>query len=154
MSKSKAKGTSGFPLMGLRENIQPNLDRSSHHIGQIGDADFIRWAASQGWHIYKGFDGHSPVDYIADTGVGLLRVEVKRIQSVQHAHGNYYYVTVTALRKSTFDYLFVSTRHGCYWIPQENCPEQTVSIKVVGDEYERNILRPGKYDKYRVEMPT
>ena len=137
--------------MGDRANEQPNSGRTSHLIGSVGDGHFIAWASVQGWHLYRGFDGHSPCDYIADDGVNLLRVEVKRIESVQHTHNNYYYVTITDYDPGFFDYIFVSTPRGWYWIPSNACPRKTLSIKVVGDVYDRNITRPGKYEPYRIE---
>ena len=146
--------SSKHPLMGKRNNKQPNIDRTSHLVGMTGDADFIKWCAFQRYQLYKGFDGHTPADYVVDTGSSLERVEVKRIESVQHAHNNHYYVTATGLHTKEFDYLFVSTPMGCYWIPVTDCPEQTISIKVVGDEYQRNITKKGKYEKYKVEIPT
>lgn len=139
--------------MGILNNAQPCIDRTSHLVGMVGDGDFIRWCAFNGYNMYKGFDGHTPCDYILDTGDSLLRVEVKRIEAVQHTNSNYYYITITNLKTRNFDYLFVSTKSGCYLIPASDCPEQTLSIKVVGDEYKRNIDKPGKYNKYKVEMP-
>jgi len=138
--------------MGTKSNAQ-TTDRTSHFIGMIGEADLIRWAAHHGYHVYKGFDGHTPADYILDMDGELFRLEAKRIESVQHLHNNYYYVTVTHLRTDSFDYIFVSTEQGCYLIPSSECPKSTLSIKVEGDEYERNITRSGKYEKYKVEMP-
>ena len=146
--------SSVYPLIGSRNNNQPNRDRTSHQVGVIGDGDFIRWCAFNNYQIYKGFDGHTPVDYIIDTGASLLKVEVKRIEAIQHTHDNYYYVTATGLKTREFDYLFVSTNRGCYFIPANNCPSHTLSIKVVGDEYQRNIQKPGKYDQYKVSMPS
>ena len=140
--------------MGSKNNQQPNTDRTSHLVGMSGDADFIKWCAFQRYHVYKGFDGHTPADYVVDTGNSLERVEVKRIEAIQHAHNNYYYVTATGLHSKEFDYLFVSTPMGCYWIPVSSCPDQTLSIKVVGDVYKKNVTRKGKYEKYRVEVPT
>jgi hypothetical protein len=145
--------TSSIPLIGSKGNAQPNLSRESHLTGLIGDGDFVRWSAYMGYHVYKGLDGHTPSDYIVDDGNGLLRVEVKRIEAVQHAHNNHYYVTATKLDTDRFDYIFVSTEVGCYWIPSSDCPKATLSIKVTGDDYVRNIQRPGKYEKYKVEMP-
>jgi len=145
--------TSNYALMGTRNNTQPNYDSTSHFTGMVGDGDFIRWCAFNKYHLYKGFDGHAPVDYIVDTGNVLLRTEVKRIEAIQHTNQNYYYVTATGLKTKNFDYIFVSTNHGCYFIPSSDCPEQTLSIKVAGDDYKRNISRPGKYYKYKVEMP-
>ena len=49
---------------------------SSHLIGLIGEAKFIEFAAKQGWHIFRGLDGHERYDYVVDTGDELLRVEV------------------------------------------------------------------------------
>jgi hypothetical protein len=136
MSRNKSKGTA-----------------ESHQKGMVGEGEFISFASKKGWHIYRGFDGHTPCDYIVDTGddQGLLRVEVKRSESVQSTNNNYYYVMATKLDTSNFDYIFVSTDHGNYWIPSSECPTVTLSIKVHGDSYQRNITRPGKYERYRVE---
>jgi hypothetical protein len=144
--------SSKYPIVGSKNNKQSNVDRTSHLVGIAGEADFIKWASQQKFHVYKGFDGHTPADYILDNGTNLLRTEVKRIEAVQHSHNNYYYVTATGLHHKDFDYLFVSTPLSCYWIPQQDCPDQTISIKVVGDDYQRNIKSPGKYDKYKVEV--
>lgn len=116
----------------------------------IGEARFIEWASQQGWDLYRGLDGHTPCDYIADTGEKLLRVEVKRMESEQSTQGNYYYVTATKLNRVNFDYLFASTPVGDFWIPADKCPQVTLSIKVTGGHYERNITAPGKYEVYRV----
>ena len=131
-----------------------NTDRSCHLTGLIGEARFIEFASTRGWELYRGFDGHCRCDYVVDdqgvmTG-GLFRVEVKRVESEQSTKGNYYYTTVTKLRTSRFDFLFVSTLAGDYLIPSSDCPKNTVSIKVVGGEYKRNITAPVKYEVYRV----
>ena len=118
--------------------------------GMIGDADFIRFAASNDWTIYKGFEGHEPVDYIAEIDKELVRVEVKRVEAVQLTQRNYYYTTVTKFNRKKFDYMFVSTPQGLYWIPASACPKDTLAIKHVGEHYDRNITRAGKYEVYRV----
>ena len=112
--------------------------RLSHHKGIVGEGRFICWAASKGWHIYKGFDGHAPVDFIADNGTELVRVEVKRVQSVQEDERGRRYVTTTRMNKC-FDYVFLSTPTGDYWIPAADCGQQTISIRVDG---------PSSRDKY------
>lgn len=126
------------------------MSTESHHKGMIGEGRFIAWAALQGWHLYRGVDGHTPCDYIVDTGERLLKVEVKFIASEQASQKNYYYLTCTKLETARFDYLFVATPNHAYWIPASDCPMRTLSLKVVGGHYERNITRPGKYEPYRV----
>ncbi len=116
----------------------------------IGDSDFLAFAAGHGWHVYKGFNGHEPCDYVVDTGTEVLKVEVKRIESLQQSERNYYYCLVTKYDYKKFDYMFVSTPTGSYWIPASECPRDTLSIKQVGGEYQRNITRPGKYEVHRV----
>ena len=128
-----------------------NTDRQCHQTGLIGETRFIQWASEQGWQIYRGLDGHTPCDYIVDTGSDLIRVEVKRMESEQHTEKNYYYVTATKLNVDRFDYLFASTPVGDYWIPADVCPKATLSIKVFGGEYKRNITNPGKWEPYRVQ---
>lgn len=122
----------------------------SFQVGMTGDAAFIRYAARQGWTIYKGFNGHEPCDYVVDDGDRLVRVEVKRIESVQQSQRNFYYVLVTKYEAKRFDYMFVSTPSGDYYIPASECPKDTLSIKQVGGKYARNITRPGKYEVFRV----
>lgn len=126
--------------------------RASHHVGMVGEGHFIAYAAAQGWHLYRGLDGHTPCDYIADTGEGLKRVEVKRVEALQETCGAYYYVTVTKLDTNRFDLLFVSTPDGNYLIPVDQCPKNTLSIKQQQgpDAYKRDITRPGKYEAFRV----
>lgn len=123
---------------------------SSFHKGMVGDAAFITFAASQSWNIYKGFNGHEPIDYVVDTGDALLKVEVKRLESVQISANNYYYCVVTKFDSKRFDFMFVSTPEADYWIPASECPKDTLSIKQIGDEYQRSITRPGKYEVFRV----
>lgn len=120
--------------------------------GMTGDADFISYAASMGWSIYKGFNGHEPVDYVVETEKGLVKVEVKRVESTQITDNNHYYVTVTKFNSKKFDYMFVSTPQGCYFIPASQCPKDTLSIKLFMDPeyYDRKITKPGKYEVYRV----
>lgn len=125
-------------------------DRRSHHVGMVGEGRFIAWASEQGWHLYRGLDGHTPCDFIVDTGERLMRVEVKRVEAVQASQRNYYYVTATKMDSKRYDALFISTPTGDYFIPAEDGPTQTISIKQVGGEYERNITAPGKYEAYRV----
>lgn len=127
--------------------------KATHHDGLRGEGHFVVFASSKGWDVYRGLDGHTPYDFIVDDGERLLRVEVKWIGSVQHGHGNHYYCTATKLNRSNYDYLYVATPHGHYWIPAEACPKDTLSLKVQGTEdmYERNISNPGKYEAYRVQ---
>lgn len=127
-----------------------NVDRQCHQTGMIGEGRFIAWASAQGWDLYRGLDGHTRCDYIVDDGERLFRAEIKRIESEQHTHRNYYYVTATKLDTSKFDFLFVSTPIGDFWIPAEECPKATLSIKVVGTEYMRNITNPGKYERFMI----
>jgi len=119
-------------------------------VGMSGDGEFIKYAAFMGWEIYKGFNGHEPVDYVVDTGTRLIKVEVKRLESTQISCRNYYYCVVTKFDKKKFDYMFVSTPERNYFIPAEFCPKDTLSIKQTGTEYQRNITRPGKYEVYCV----
>ena len=126
------------------------MSATTFRTGIVGDAAFIQYAAQQGWEIYKGFAGHEPCDYIVDTGDKTLKVEVKRLESVQKSDRNYYYCCLTKFDSKKFDYMYVSTPNGDYWIPAEECPKNTLSIKQVGDEYDRNISAPGKYEVYRV----
>lgn len=120
--------------------------------GVIGEADFLKYAASRGWSTFKGFHGHEPYDYILDDGDMLHRVEVKRIESLQFTQKNYYYMTVTKFDAKRFDFMFISTPQGCYMIPSSECPKDTLSIKQQGarSDYERNITAPGKYEVWRV----
>ena len=127
------------------------LNHQTHHDGMLGEAHFIAFASRRGWEVYRGMDGHTRCDYVVDVGGRLLRVEVKWIAAEQHSHKNYWYVTATKFKTSKFDYLFAATPYGCYWIPKEVCPKQTLSIKVPGAPYQRKISRPGKYEVYRVE---
>lgn len=122
----------------------------THLTGLIGEARFIEFACKQGWYLYRGVDGHTPCDFIADTGECLLRVEVKRLESVQRTDGNYYYCCMTKFDSSRFDYVFVSTPNGDYWIPAEACPRGTLSIKHRGEIRTRTVYRPGKYEGYLV----
>jgi hypothetical protein len=128
------------------------MDKTSFQKGMIGDADFIKFAAKKNWNIYKGFNGHEPVDYIVDDGNKLLKVEVKRIQSTQITARNHYYCTVTKFDAKNFDYMFISTPQGCYFIPADDCPKDTLSIKMFmpEDHYDRKITKPGKYEVHRV----
>jgi len=128
-----------------------NVDRQCHQTGMIGEGRFIAWASAQGWDLYRGLDGHTRCDYIVDRDGILARVEVKRMESEQRSERNYYYVTATKLDTSRFDYLFASTPVGDYFIPADDCPVNTLSIKVVGGEYDRNITAPGKYERYKVQ---
>jgi len=52
--------------------------------------------------------------------------------------------------RKRFDFLFVSTPSGDYWIPATDCPRTALSIKATGDDYERNIARPGKYERFKI----
>lgn len=119
-------------------------------VGMFGDGSFIQYASSQGWQIYKGFNGHEPVDYVVDIGDQLIKVEVKRLESVQVSANNYYYCCVTKFDSKRFDYMFVSTPEADYFIPASACPKDTLSIKQIGDTYQRSITRPGKYEVFRV----
>ena len=132
----------------------PNSVRS-HSVGMVGEGEFIAWASNQGWHLYRGMDGHTPCDFVADTGHGLVRVEVKRCETPLLSDKNYYYHMLTKLCTDRFDRLFVSTPHGAYWIPAAEVPGTALNIKVVGPEemYVRNITKPGKWHDYRVELP-
>jgi len=122
---------------------------ASHMTGLIGEAKFIGFAAAQGWHIFRGMDGHERYDYVVDTGSELLRVEVKCAWSVQASHHNYYYVSATKLNRGVeYDYMFFAAPDGNYWIPRAAVPSYTLSIKQMGGI---NIGRPSKYEKYRVE---
>lgn len=144
---------SEIPVVGTRLNDQPYKgSRGSHHVGMVGEGRFIAWAAEQGWHLYRGLDGHTPCDFVVDTGSEMLRVEVKRCETPLRSQDNYYYHTLTKMDSAQFDYLFVSTPHGDYWIPSSSCGRTAVSIKVVGEEadYVRNITRPGKYHPYKI----
>ena len=125
--------------------------RQPHFEGLRGEAHFIEWAASQGWPTYRGLDGHEPYDFIVDAEGTLLRVEVKRVSSMQESDRNYYYCLMTGIDRKKFDMLFVSTDQGWYWIPAEECPK-TLSIKVQmpPEGYDRNINKPGKYEEFRV----
>lgn len=106
----------------------------------IGEGRFIAFASHQGWHLYRGVSGHTPCDFVLEGEDGrLIRVEVKRIESVQVDERGRRYVTATKMKRKNFDYLFVSTPHGDYWIPARDCPEQTISIRAEG---------PGVRDKY------
>jgi len=142
-SANKAKGSS--------KQKGQNTDRQCHQTGMVGEGKFIAWASTQGWDLYRGLDGHTRCDYIVDDGEKLFKVEIKRMESEQKTHRNYYYVTATKLDTSKFDFLFASTPVGDYFIPADKCPSKTLSIKVVGGEYERNITAKGKYEEYRVE---
>lgn len=126
------------------------MNRGSHHVGMVGEGHFIAFASGRGWDVFRGLDGHTACDYIVDTHERLIRVEVKRIEAVQKSDKGYYYCTVTKLDTDRFDYLFVSTPQGNYWIPAEKCPKNTLSLKQEGEKYQRNITRPGKYEVYRV----
>jgi hypothetical protein len=128
-----------------------NVDRQCHQTGMVGEGRFITWASAQGWDLYRGLDGHTRCDYIVDDGERMFRVEVKRMESEQRSEQNYYYVTATKLETSRFDYLFASTPVGDYFIPASVCPKSTLTIKVVGGEYQRNITAPGKWEQYRVQ---
>lgn len=142
-----ANGTVEVPVSS-GANTQPHSGRASHHIGMVGEGRFISWASSQGWHIYRGLDGHTPCDFVVDNGERLLRVEVKRLQTVQRTHNNYYYITATKLNSNNFDFIFVSTPEVDYWIPAEECPFKTLSIKQHGSEYKRSINAEGKYERF------
>lgn len=52
-----------------------------------------------------------------------------------------------------FDFLYVSTPTGDYYIPAEAVPKDTLSIKQqqAPESYQRRITRLGKYEVYRVE---
>jgi len=128
-----------------------NQDRQCHQTGMIGEGRFIAWASAQGWDLYRGLDGHTRFDYVVDMNGELKRVEIKRMESEQRSERNYYYVTATKLDTSKFDYLFASTPVGDYFIPADVCPRSTLTIKVVGGEYERNITNPGKWERYKVQ---
>jgi hypothetical protein len=123
----------------------------SHLAGLIGEGRFIEFAARQGWHIFRGMDGHERYDYVVDTGDRLVRVEVKCSLSVQQSHRNWYYCSATKLKDTEYDFMFFSTPDGDYWIPRAKVPSHTLSLKQVGGDYKRNITAPGKYEQYRVE---
>lgn len=131
--------------------VPANAGQVSHATGMIGEGRFVAWASSQGWHLYRGMDGHTPCDYIADTGSGLIRVEVKCIEAVQKAAYNFYYCTCTKIDRNKFDFLFISTPSGDYWIPASEVPV-TLSIKQRGEVYEGSRSAPGKYEKYLVSL--
>lgn len=122
----------------------------SHSVGMVGEGRFIAWASAQGWHLYRGLDGHTPCDFVIDTGSEIVRVEVKRVEAVQESDRAYYYCAITKLDTDRFDYLYVSTPQGDYWIPAKDCPASTLSIKQLGT-YSRSITRPGKYEVFRVQ---
>lgn len=111
--------------------------------GIIGEARFAAFAAGMGWLIYKGFSGWEPYDFIIDTHTGLSRVEVKRIESRTTFSKSPGHITYQLVRLPThrFDYLFVSTPTGDYFIPSADVPKGTLSISTGGT---------GKYEVHRV----
>jgi hypothetical protein len=121
-----------------------------------GVAAFINYAASQGWELWQEFTGRESVDFIAGTPDGLKKVEVKCVATVQQAHGNYYYVTIVDFDRQKFDFCFVNTPDGDYFIPSEAMPKQCLSIKksMPADKYQRKITKGGKYERYRCDITT
>jgi hypothetical protein len=116
----------------------------SHMTGMEGMGRFIVFASRQGWHIYESVDGHAPCDCIVDTAGGLIRVEVKRIASMQKCsnHDTHYYYTATKLATKKFDYLFISTPQGDYFIPAQRLGR---SVSIVDHPKHRD-----KWGGYRI----
>jgi hypothetical protein len=115
----------------------------------VGEGHFITYAARQGWDVYRGLDGHTAYDFIVDTPDGLRRVEVKRVDSVTVSERGHVYNTVTKLRWTDYDLLYVSTPTGDYLIPASVAPATTLAITVPGRSTRRT--KPGKWEAFRVE---
>lgn len=135
----------------LRLEFSEGNKVSSHSDGLRGEARFIDFAARQGWHMYRGLDGHERCDYVVEIDGSLHRVEVKWAGTPRVTENNFYYVSIPKLDRKRFDFLFIATPTGSYWIPATAIPIGTLYIKQVGGPYHRNITRPGKYEVYRVE---
>lgn len=116
---------------------------STVRTGMLGTGVFTQYAALQGWQLWQEYTGKNTCDFIADTPDGLIRVEVKASVSQQNAHKNYYYTVIGDFNADKFDYLFVYTTTGCYWIPSSELPDQNLSIKA--------DLK-GKYERYKVDI--
>ena len=131
MSKQRQKGTSS---------------RSSHFSGLIAEGRFIEFAATNEWPIYRGVDGHEPCDYVIDMGGELVRVEVKgcwQIYNYPSQGKGLYYFTVTKIQTKKFDWIFVVTPQGHYWVPSGVCPT-SLSIAV------RGTTSRSKWEAYRI----
>lgn len=127
-----------------KHGASARVAHAPHQLAMEGEGRFITHAARQGWYIYRQIDGHAPCDFIVETpDEGLLRVEVRTIGSVQgrtqHSTRGWYCNTKYNLKN--FDYMYVSTPEGEYWIPRDACPQQTLSI---------TVGNTGKYEEYRV----
>lgn len=115
------------------------------HTGLIGEGHFIAWAASQSWGVYKALDASAPYDFIVDTGESLLRVEVKRAETLSKT-GYYYADPKLDTRADRFDFIFISTPEACWWIPRVSCSTWQLALKPgLGSR------RANKYDEFRVK---
>lgn len=130
---------------------RPGFGHAGNHlVGIIGEAHFIEFAASSGWQIFRGLAGHEPYDYVVDTGMELLRVEVKCTRTVRgrsaRSKGKSDWVTSTKLNTDAnrYDFLFVSTPKGWYWIPAAECPRWSFSTTI------QNATNGDKWEQYRV----
>lgn len=118
-----------------------------------GMAAFIEYASSQGWELWIELTGKESADFIAGTSDGLKKIEVKCVTTVQHTHGNFYYVTIVDFDRLKFDFCFINTPDGNYLIPSEAMPKQCLSIKksMSPDNYKRKITKTGKYERYKCD---
>jgi hypothetical protein len=116
MGKSTAQGTEYTSPIGVVGEVS-RLSTHQYSVGQWAEGKFLSWSGLQGWWAYKGVQGHEPCDYIVDTGPRILRVEVKGSIKTQRRDKTDYHAVINKMDKQKFDYLFVATPDGIFWIP-------------------------------------
>lgn len=102
-----------------RQTAQGRSPSHAYAIGLWAEGLFLAHAGERGWWAYKGLQGHEPCDFIVimddDT---LARVEVRGSVSAQRRDNTNYHAVLSKLDRQKFDFLFVATPDGCFWIPR------------------------------------
>jgi hypothetical protein len=130
------RGYSGNKGRSHVRKVQPDHDRD---IGKqvIAEAAFETFAASQNWSIYPGRTGKESCDYIVDADGELLRVEVKYAGAA----------TSPKVASEKFNFVFVFTDHGNYWIPANGIATASLHIS---NPNGRNAGARREYLKYLI----
>lgn len=140
--------------------LKPELEQSKRNPrrqGDLGELSAMEWLASKGAHIYVPV-GHSPdVDFVAEAGGLLLRVEVKTSTCYREETGHWYVGLRRAAENQSWsglvkyfdpgrcDYLFVVVGDGRRWFIPAGVLESKTAVTLGGPKYSEFEVERGRH---------